>query len=47
MTANKIAIIGAMDCEINAVKKELSDLTEGNYADLKIFTGTINNKFVS
>ena len=43
---SKIAIIGAMDCEIAAIKKELFDLKEENYADLKIFTGTINGKFV-
>jgi len=45
-TISKIAIIGAMDCEINDIKKEITDLKEQNYADLKIFTGTINNKFV-
>ena len=45
-TVSKIAIIGAMDCEINDIKKEITDLKEQNYADLKIFTGTINNKFV-
>ncbi len=42
----KIAIIGAMDCEINDIKKEITDLEEQNYADLKIFIGTINNKTV-
>ena len=42
----KIAIIGAMDCEINDIKKEIKDLEEQNYADLKIFIGTINNKTV-
>ena len=36
---SKIAIIGAMDCEISAIKKEMFDLKEENYADLKIFTG--------
>jgi adenosylhomocysteine nucleosidase len=45
-TISKIAIIGAMDCEINDIKKEITDLEEQNYADLKIFTGTINNKFI-
>ena len=45
-TVSKIAIIGAMDCEINDIKKEITDLKEQNYADLKIFTGTINNKFI-
>ncbi len=45
-TISKIAIIGAMDCEINDIKKEITDLKEQNYADLKIFTGTINNKFI-
>ena len=45
-TISKIAIIGAMDCEISDIKKEMSDLEEQNYADLKIFTGTINNKVV-
>ena len=45
-TISKIAIIGAMDCEIEDIKKEVSDLKEQNYADLKIFTGTINNKVV-
>ena len=43
---SKIAIIGAMECEISAIKKELFDLKEESYADLKIFTGTINNKFI-
>ena len=43
---SKIAIIGAMECEIDAIKKELSDLKEQNYADLKIFTGTINGKII-
>ena len=43
---SKIAIIGAMDCEISAIKKEMFDLKEENYADLKIFTGTINGKFI-
>ncbi len=43
-TISKIAVIGAMDCEIDAIKKELPDLKEENYADLKIFTGTINGK---
>ncbi len=45
-TISKIAIIGAMDCEINDIKKEIADLKEQNYADLKIFTGTISNKIV-
>ena len=45
-TISKIAIIGAMDCEISDIKKELSNLKEEKYADLKIFTGTINDKFV-
>ena len=45
-TISKIAIIGAMDCEISAIKSELFELKEQNCADLKIFTGTINNKFV-
>ena len=45
-TISKIAIIGAMDCEINNIKKEITDLEEQNYADLKIFTGIINNKFI-
>ena len=45
-TVSKIAIIGAMDCEITDIKKELSDLKEQNYADLKIFTGIINNRFI-
>lgn len=45
-TISKIAIIGAMDCEINDIKKEITDLEEQNYANLKIFTGTINNKFI-
>jgi len=43
---SKIAIIGAMECEISAIKKELFDLKEENYTDLKIFTGAINNKFI-
>lgn len=43
---SKIAIIGAMDCEISSIKKEMFDLKEENYADLKIFTGTINGKFI-
>ena len=43
---SKIAIIGAMDCEISAIKKEMFDLKEENYADLKIFTGTMNGKFI-
>ena len=43
---SKIAIIGAMECEISAIKKELFDLKEESYADLKIFTGTISNKFI-
>ena len=43
---SKIAIIGAMDCEISAIKKEMFDLKEENYADLKIFTGIINGKFI-
>ena len=45
-TISKIAIIGAMECEIENIKKELSYLKEENYADLKIFTGTINDKFI-
>ena len=45
-TISKIAIIGAMECEIEDIKREISDLKEQNYADLKIFTGTINDKFV-
>ena len=45
-TIYKIAIIGAMDCEINDIKKEVSDLKEDSYADLKVSTGTINGKFV-
>ncbi len=45
-TISKIAVIGAMDCEIDAIKKELPDLKEENYADLKIFTGTINGKII-
>ena len=45
-TISKIAIIGAMDCEISDIKKELSNLKEEKYADLKIFTGTINDKFI-
>ena len=45
-TISKIAVIGAMGCEIEDVKKEMIDLKEENYADLKIFTGTINNKFI-
>ena len=45
-TISKIAVIGAMDCEISDIKKEIVDLKEHNYADLKIFTGTIDNKFV-
>lgn len=40
---NKIAIIGAMECEINDIKKELTNLKEVNYADLKIFTGNIKD----
>ncbi|MBR4633297.1 MAG: 5'-methylthioadenosine/adenosylhomocysteine nucleosidase [Elusimicrobia bacterium] len=43
---SKIAIIGAMECEISAIKKELFDLKEENYTDLKIFTGAISNKFI-
>jgi len=43
---SKIAIIGAMECELEDIKKDLSDLKENNYADLKIFTGTINGKSV-
>ncbi len=42
----KIAVIGAMSCEVNELKNCLSDLKEISYHDLKIFTGTINNKFV-
>ncbi len=45
-TISKIAVIGAMDCEIFAIKKELFNLKEENYADLKIFTGTLNGKIV-
>ena len=45
-TISKIAIIGAMDCEIEDIKKEIEDIKEQNYADLKVFTGTINNKIV-
>ncbi len=45
-TIFKIAVIGAMECEIDAIKKEMSDLKEENYADLKIFTGTINGKII-
>lgn len=47
MTINsKIAIIGAMECEINDIKKELENLKEINYVDLKIFTGNIKDKFI-
>ena len=42
----KIAIIGAMSCEIDEIKKCLTDLKEISYQDLKIFTGNINNKFI-
>lgn len=42
----KIAIIGAMSCEINEIKSQLADLKEISYKDLKIFTGTVNDKFV-
>ncbi len=45
-TIPKIAIIGAMSCEINEIKNYLTDLKENSYQDLKIFTGTIGNKFV-
>ena len=45
-TISKIAIIGAMDCEVDDIKKEISNLKEEKYADLKIFTGIINDKFV-
>ena len=36
MTATKIAIIGAMECEIVSIKQELIDLKEVVYADLYI-----------
>ena len=45
-TISKIAIIGAMECEIEDIKKEISDLKEQQYADLQIFTGTINDKII-
>lgn len=46
MAINKIAVIGAMECEIVSIKQELTDLKELNYADLKIFTGKIKDNFV-
>lgn len=45
-TSSKIAIIGAMSCEVNEIKNCLTDLKEISYQDLKIFTGTVNNKFI-
>ena len=45
-TVSKIAVIGAMECEIEEIKQQLSQLKEVFYADLKIFTGKINNFFV-
>lgn len=47
MTTNsKIAVLGAMECEVEEVKNYLTDLKEQIYADLKIFTGNIDNKFI-
>lgn len=46
MTATKIAIIGAMECEIVSIKQELIDLKEVVYADLYIFTGRIKDNFI-
>lgn len=43
---SKISIIGAMECEIDDIKKELSDVKEHSYADLKIYTGNIKDKFI-
>lgn len=46
MTATKIAIIGAMECEIVSIKQELINLKEIVYADLQIFTGKIKDNFI-
>jgi len=43
---SKIAILGAMECEVEEIKNYLTDLKEQVYADLKIFTGNIGNKFI-
>lgn len=46
MPTNKIAIIGAMECEISSIKQELKDLKEIVYADLQIYTGNIKDNFI-
>jgi adenosylhomocysteine nucleosidase len=46
MPTNKIAIIGAMECEVASIKQELKDLKEIVYADLQIFTGNIKDNFI-
>ena len=45
-TFSKIAVLGAMECEIEEVKNYLINLKEQVYKDLKIFTGNIGNKFI-
>lgn len=37
----KIAIIGAMDCEIEKIKDKIENITSVDYGKLKIFTGKI------
>lgn len=46
ITISNIAVLGAMECEIEEVKNYLTDLKEQIYKDLKIFTGKINDKFI-
>lgn len=45
-TTSKIAVLGAMECEVEEVKNYLTDLKEQIYADLKVYTGNIGNKFI-
>jgi len=46
ITISKIAVLGAMECEVEEIKSYLTNLQEQVYKDLKIFTGNINNKFI-
>jgi len=46
ITNSKIAVLGAMECEVEEVKNYFADLKEQIYADLKIYTGNIGNKFI-
>ena len=40
---SKIAVIGAMDCEIEKIKELLSDIAECDFGGFTIWIGKINN----